>query len=93
MRQQRQGADGVIAAATPRAEDRDLRCPGIECGEECQLSIGCIFISRKARNGHAGRLKLISVGGAQRIKVADHLVQWEAERSGMSGAAISSNDK
>lgn len=65
MRQQAQGADGVIATAAPGAEQRDLRCPGIECGEECQLSIGCIFIGRKARNGHAGRLKLISVGSAQ----------------------------
>lgn len=75
VRQKCKGADGVIAATTPGAEKRDLRCPSIECCKECELGVGRIFIGREARNGYSRRLKLVSIGGAQRIKIADNLVQ------------------
>ena len=91
MRQEGEGADGVIAAAAPRAEQRDLSCPSIKRGKECELGIGRIFIGRKARDGHSRRLKLISIGGAERIKIAHNLVQWYAERCRVPGAAISGN--
>jgi len=76
VRQKRKGADGVIAATTPGAEERDLRCPRIECCKECELGIGRIFIRWEARYGHTSRLELIGIGGAQRIKIADNLVEW-----------------
>jgi len=91
MRQERQGADGVIAAAAPGAEQHHLGCSGIERGEEGELGIGRVLIRWEARDGHAGRLQFVDVASVQRIKIADHLVQSEAERSGMSGATIGSD--
>jgi len=44
VRQKRQGANGVIAAPTPGAEERDLGCASIECGEQSELRIGRIFV-------------------------------------------------
>jgi hypothetical protein len=93
VRQKRKGANGVIAATTPGAEERDLRCPSIECRKECELGVGRIFIGREAQNGYASRLKFVDVGGAERIKITDDLMQWQAEWCCVSGAAISSDDK
>ena len=65
MRQKRKGADGVVAATTPGAEERDLSGASIKCRKEGELSIGRIFIGREARNGYSRRLKLIGIGGAE----------------------------
>jgi hypothetical protein len=89
MRQERKGADCVIAAPTPRAEQRDLGRTGIECRKKGELGIGCIFICWEARHGHTGSLELIGIGGAEGIKITDHLVERKAEWCRVSGTAIS----
>jgi hypothetical protein len=65
VRQKCKGADGVIAATTPGAEKRDLRCPSIERRKECELGIGRIFIRWEARYDNTGRLKFVDVAGVQ----------------------------
>jgi hypothetical protein len=76
MRQECKGADGVVAATTPGAEERDLSGASIECRKECELGVGRIFIGREARNGNSRRLELIGISGAERIKISDNLVEW-----------------
>jgi len=91
MRQERKGANGVIATPAPRAEQGDLGRTGIECRKKGELGIGCIFVRWEARHSHTGRLKFVDVASAQRIKIADYLVEWQAEWCRVSGAAISSD--
>ena len=64
-----------------------------EGGKEGELGISCIFISRKARDGYARRLKLISVGGAERIKIANHLIKRKAEWGCVPGPTIRGDDE
>jgi hypothetical protein len=88
MRQERKGANGVIAATTPGAEQGDFGGTGIECRKKSKLRIGRVFIRWVARDGHTGRLECIGIGDAEGIEIADHLVERQAEWRGMSGAAI-----
>jgi hypothetical protein len=89
VRQKCKGANGVIATPTPGAEERDLGCASFKRGEQSKLRIGRIFVGWKARDGHTGRLEFVSIAGAQRVEVTNDLMEWQAERSRVPGAAIS----
>jgi hypothetical protein len=89
MRQERKGANGVIAAPAPRAEQRDLRSASIKCCKKGELGIGCIFVRWEARHGHTSRFEFNNVACAERIKITDHLVEWQAEWCRVSSTAIS----
>jgi hypothetical protein len=65
MRQERKGANGVITATAPGAEQGDLGGAGIKCCKKSELGIGCIFIRWEARHGHASRRKFVDVASAQ----------------------------
>jgi hypothetical protein len=88
MRQECKGADGMVTAAAPGAEQCDFCGPTIKCRKEGELGVSCIFIGWETRHSHTGRLKFVDVSGAQRIKIADYLVEWQAERCRVSGTAI-----
>ena len=93
MRQECEGADGVIATPAPGAEQRDLSRTRIERRKKGELSVGCIFIGWEARHGHTGHFEFNNVAGAERIKITDHLVEGETERSRVPGAAIGGDHK
>jgi len=75
VRQKCKGANGVIAAPAPRAEQGDVGRAGIKCCKKGELGIGRIFVRWEARYDNTGRLKFVDVASDQRIKIADHLVE------------------
>jgi hypothetical protein len=73
--QQRKGANSVITAAAPGAEQRDLSRTRIERRKKGELGVGCVLFGWEARHGHTGRFEFNNVGCAERIKITDHLVE------------------